>query len=398
MNHFFTSPRRHASVQRFAQGLLALSALALAMAPTWANDATLANPVHTTHAPVKPEAARPTAPAAASAAAGAEKVEAPVIDLRRTVKQQLTEALERSSESTGIRKKAGVTLSTAAGKGAADAHAPAEVPASRSHAIPAEAKSRTAAHRPAKAASGHGAAAAHAPAAAHGAHAAPHWSYEGETGPQAWGQLEPGFNVCAIGKRQSPIHIEESTALKGPAEPLQISYLASKGSVVNNGHTIQVDLDGDNTLTVRGSTYKLLQFHFHHPAEERVNYKGFAMVAHLVHKNAEGQLAVLAVLFDPGESSPLIQKVWTHMPLDVNDRVRLPEGLIDLNEALPKDRRYYQFMGSLTTPPCTEGVLWLVLKEPMTLSREQLKLFTQLFPNNARPVQPSNSRVVREAQ
>ena len=129
-----------------------------------------------------------------------------------------------------------------------------------------------------------------------------------------------------------------------------------------------------------------------------MNYKGFAMVAHLVHKNAEGQLAVLAVLFDPGEGSPLIQKVWTHMPLDVNDRVRLPEGLIDLNEALPKDRRYYQFIGSLTTPPCTEGVLWLVLKEPMTLSRDQLKLFTQLFPNNARPIQPSNGRVVREAQ
>jgi carbonic anhydrase len=394
MNHFCTLPCRHASLPRFVQGLLALSALALA-ATAWANDTTLPNPVHTTHAPAKPEPAHAAAAAAASAA-GTEKVDAPVINLKRTVKQQLTEALEKSTEATGIRKKSSVKINTAGAKEGADAHAPAEVPAARSHAIPAEAKGRTAAHRPAaKAAVAHGAAAAHAPAAAHGA---AHWSYEGETGPQAWGQLEPGFNVCAIGKRQSPIHIEESATLKGPAEPLQISYLASKGSVVNNGHTIQVDLEGDNTLTVRGSTYKLLQFHFHHPAEERVNYKGFAMVAHLVHKNAEGQLAVLAVLFDPGEASPLIQKVWTHMPLDVNDRVRLPEGLIDVNEGLPKDRRYYQFMGSLTTPPCTEGVLWLVLKEPMTLSREQLKLFTQLFPNNARPVQPGNSRVVREAQ
>jgi carbonic anhydrase len=122
------------------------------------------------------------------------------------------------------------------------------------------------------------------------------------------------------------------------------------------------------------------------------------MVAHLVHQNAQGQLAVLAVLFDPGEASPMIQKVWTHMPLDAGDRVSLPDGLIDLNETLPKDMRYYQFIGSLTTPPCTEGVLWLVLRQPMTLSREQLKLFAQLFPNNARPTQPGFGRVVREAQ
>ena len=109
-------------------------------------------------------------------------------------------------------------------------------------------------------------------------------------------------------------------------------------------------------------------------------------------------MAVLAVLFDPGEASTMIQKVWTHMPLDVGDRVSLPDGLLDLNETLPKDMRYYQFIGSLTTPPCTEGVLWLVLRQPMSLSREQLALFSQLFPNNARPTQPSFGRVVREAQ
>ena len=122
------------------------------------------------------------------------------------------------------------------------------------------------------------------------------------------------------------------------------------------------------------------------------------MVAHLVHKNAEGQLAVVAVLLDPGVANTLINKVWTHMPLDSNDRVRMPGGVIDMNELLPKDQRYYQFMGSLTTPPCTEGVLWLVLKQPSTLSPAQIKMFSQLFPNNARPVQPLNGRAVREAQ
>ena len=225
-----------------------------------------------------------------------------------------------------------------------------------------------------------------------------HWSYEGTTGPQAWGSMKPDFNVCAIGKRQSPINIEESATLQGPAEPLKFNYQPSSGTVVNNGHTIQVDLYGDNYITVRGSEYKLLQFHFHHPSEERVNYKAFSMVAHLVHKNAEGQLAVVAVLLDPGTANALINKVWTYMPLDSGDRVRMPTGLIDMNELLPSDQRYYQFMGSLTTPPCSEGVLWMVLKTPVAIGRDQIKLFSQLFPNNSRPVQPINGRAVRSAQ
>ena len=243
------------------------------------------------------------------------------------------------------------------------------------------------------------AAAAAAAAAAGDKHGAEvHWSYEGAGGPQNWGRLKPEFNVCAIGRRQSPINIEETSTLRGPAEPIQFGYVPSGGSVVNNGHTIQVDVVGENTLTVRDTPFKLLQFHFHHPSEERVNHRGFAMVAHLVHRSAEGQLAVLAVLLDPGEANPLIHKVWTHMPLDAGDRVRLPPGLLNLNELLPQDQRYYQFFGSLTTPPCTEGVLWLVLKQPVAISREQLRLFSQMFPNNARPVQPVNGRPVRDAQ
>ena len=225
-----------------------------------------------------------------------------------------------------------------------------------------------------------------------------HWSYEGGNGPHAWGQLKPEFNTCAMGKRQSPINIEESATLQGPAEPIMFTYPPSSASVFNNGHTIQVDVAGDNRIVVRGTEYKLLQFHFHHPSEERVNFQSFSMVAHLVHRNAEGQLAVVAVLLEQGAANPLVDKVWTYMPLGENDRVRMPSGILELSQLLPKDQRYYQFLGSLTTPPCSEGVLWMVLKQPVTISREQLRLFAQLFPNNARPVQPVNGRAVRNAQ
>ena len=225
-----------------------------------------------------------------------------------------------------------------------------------------------------------------------------HWAYDGENGPQAWGKLKPEFNVCAIGKRQSPINIEDSGTLQGPAEALQFNYTPSSGTVVNNGHTIQVDLQGDNSLTVRGSVYRLVQFHFHTPSEEQVNFRNSAMVTHLVHKNAEGQLAVVAVLLDPGVANTLINTVWTYMPLDTNDRVRLPTGILNMNELLPKDQRYYQFIGSLTTPPCTENVLWMVLKQPTQVSKDQIRLFQQLYPSNARPVQPVNGRPVRNAQ
>lgn len=229
-------------------------------------------------------------------------------------------------------------------------------------------------------------------------HGEAHWSYEGDTGPQSWGKLKPEFNICAIGKRQSPINIEDSATLLGPAEPLLFDYHPSSGTVINNGHTIQVDLQGDNSLTVRSQTYRLVQFHFHSPSEEQVNFQHTAMVAHLVHKGADGQLAVVAVLLDPGVANPVINTVWTYMPLDVNDRVRLPAGIIDMNQLLPKDQRYYQFIGSLTTPPCTEGVLWMVLKQPTPISREQIRLFQKLYPNNARPVQAVNDRPVRNAQ
>jgi carbonic anhydrase len=259
-------------------------------------------------------------------------------------------------------------------------------------AVPAPAVSPTYAPRPALVIRPRPA----APAPAAHAHEV-HWSYEGENGPANWASLKPEFSTCATGKRQSPIAIEDYETLKGPAEPLDLRYNPSRGTVVNNGHTIQVNVNGDNTLTVRGSTYQLLQFHFHSPSEERVNGQTYPLVAHFVHRNDQGQLAVLAVLFETGAPNTLVENVWTYMPLDTNDSVRMPPDLLNVNVGLPTSLMYYQFMGSLTTPPCTEGVLWMVLKQPSTLSREQLRVFTQIYPNNARPVQPRNDRPVRNA-
>lgn len=230
-------------------------------------------------------------------------------------------------------------------------------------------------------------------------HGEPHWTYgDGPHGPAAWGQLAPPYSRCTTGQRQSPIAIDDSLTLQGPAEPLLLDHRPSGGSVLHTGHTLQVELAPGNGLTVRGRRYELVQFHFHHPAEEKINQKGFAMVAHLVHRDAEGALAVVAVLLEPGAANPLIERVWTHLPLEAGDRVPVPAGLIDLAQLMPQDPRYYQFMGSLTTPPCTEGVLWMVMQQPVTLSPGQLRLFSQLFPHNARPVQPLNGRVVRQAK
>lgn len=224
------------------------------------------------------------------------------------------------------------------------------------------------------------------------------WGYSGEGGPAAWASLQPEFQQCGSGQRQSPVHIESSAALQGPNEVLGLDYRPSSGTVLHDGRTIRVQVEGENRLQVRGSSYRLEYLDFRHPAEEVIDHGGFAMGVHLVHRNAQGQTAILAVLLQPGEPSAFIDKVWTYIPLDAGDSVRMPADWFDLAQLLPQDQRYYQFFGSLTQPPCTEGVLWMVLKQPVTLSPEQLRLFAQMFPANARPVQALNGRIVRDAQ
>ncbi|WP_426164700.1 carbonic anhydrase [Pseudoduganella sp. R-34] len=221
-----------------------------------------------------------------------------------------------------------------------------------------------------------------------------HWTYEGESGPANWSKINSDWAKCATGSRQSPIDIRDG--MKVDLEQISFDYRPSGFNVTDNGHTVQVMVSPGNYLSVAGRTYELQQFHFHRPAEERVNGKGFEMVVHLVHKDPEGRLAVLALLLERGKPQPTIQTVWNNLPLEKGDTAT-PSIVLDPNDMLPQRRDYYTFMGSLTTPPCTEGVLWLVMKEPVQASPAQLALFSRLYPFNARPIQASSGRMIKES-
>jgi carbonic anhydrase len=222
-----------------------------------------------------------------------------------------------------------------------------------------------------------------------------HWSYDGEGGPGNWGKLRIDYAACAAGKRQSPIDIHEG--IRVDLEPIAFDYRESRFRIVDNGHTIQVSVGEGSDIAVMGRVYHLVQFHFHRPSEERVNGKTYDMVVHLVHKDDEGHLAVVSVLIEKGGEHPLIQTLWNNLPLEV-DQELTPSMAIDLKRLLPENRSYWTYMGSLTTPPCTEGVLWMVLKHPMQISPEQISIFARLYRNNARPVQAANGRLIKETR
>ena len=188
-------------------------------------------------------------------------------------------------------------------------------------------------------------------------------------GPDAWGKLRPEFSKCATGQRQSPIDIRGGIAVD--LEPIKFDYRPSAFSVIDNGHTVQVNVEPGNSITITGKRYELVQFHFHRPSEERINGRQYDMVAHLVHKDVDGHIAVVAVLLDRGSAQAIVQTVWNNLPLEKGDEVRAGTR-IDLAQLLPDDKRYYTYMGSLTTPPCSEGVLWMVMKQPVPISVDQV--------------------------
>jgi carbonic anhydrase len=233
-----------------------------------------------------------------------------------------------------------------------------------------------------------------APHAAPERQSAAHWSYEGRGGPQAWGSLNAEFSQCAVGQRQSPIDIRDGIALD--LDPVQFDYQPSSFSVIDNGHTVQVNVVPGNSIEANGRRFALQQFHFHRPSEERINGRQFEMDVHLVHKDAEGRLAVVAVLLERGAAQPLLQTVWNHLPLEKNEEFAA-RAQIDLNQLLPTDRRYYTYMGSLTTPPCSEGVLWLVMQQPVPVSPQQIDIFSRLYPMNARPIQRAAGRMIKQS-
>jgi carbonic anhydrase len=223
----------------------------------------------------------------------------------------------------------------------------------------------------------HRAAVARAAAPKKAAHAE-HWSYQGEGGPDQWGQMKPEFSMCSSGKRQSPIDIRDGINVQ--LDPVQFDYKPTNFRVIDNGHTVQVNLSPGNSIEVMGRRFELLQFHFHRPSEERINGRQFDMVAHLV--------------LDRGSVQPIVQTIWNNLPLEKGEELPA-KAMIDLNSLLPADRGYFTYMGSLTTPPCSEGVLWMVMKNPVSISPEQIGIFTRLYPMNARPIQAASGRLIK---
>jgi carbonic anhydrase len=221
------------------------------------------------------------------------------------------------------------------------------------------------------------------------------WSYDGAGAPENWASLDPRYALCASGQRQSPIDIRDG--IKVDVEPIQFNYHPSRFRIIDTGHAIEVFL-GDNSFTLTGKTYALQQIRFHHPAEEQVAGRRPEMSAHLLHRADDGQMAVVTVLFERGPENPFIQTLWNYLPLEKNLGIEPPNATVDLDALLPAMRHYYTYMGSLTTPPCSEGVLWLVLKQPMPASQQQIDILARLYDHNARPIQPTADRLIKESR
>jgi carbonic anhydrase len=216
-----------------------------------------------------------------------------------------------------------------------------------------------------------------------------HWTYSGAQGPDHWGELAPEAQVCAAGSEQSPIDL--TGAVPADLPKIEVSYKPQPLRVINNGHTIQVNFQPGSEIAIGKDHYTLLQYHFHHPSEHLLAGNPFAMELHLVHRHASGQLAVLGAFIKPGKANPIIEAVWKAAPKEEG-----PEQLVGVNwdpsGLLPPERRYFTYAGSLTTPPCSEVVRWVVFAAPIEISADQLKAFAALYPMNARPVRPLGRR------
>jgi carbonic anhydrase len=218
-------------------------------------------------------------------------------------------------------------------------------------------------------------------------HTSPHWGYDGLMGPERWGKE---FPTCANGKSQSPLDIQ-GPFVKARSN-VSADYKEGPLKIINNGHTIQVNVTPGSKLRIDSLPYELLQFHFHRPSEEKINGVPMAMVIHFVHKNAAGKLAVLGVLLKEGNENPGIKTLWDNLPT-AEGAESSPEGIkFNPGNLLPREFEFYSYEGSLTTPPCTENVSFYILKTPVNVSSVQVNKFP--FRNNARPVQPRNGREI----
>ncbi|RMX04323.1 carbonic anhydrase [Corticibacter populi] len=225
-------------------------------------------------------------------------------------------------------------------------------------------------------------------------YAGAHWGYEGDVNPEKWSEISPEYATCKIGKNQSPVNIDHT--YKTSADPLSFHYVIAPEEVVNNGHTIQVNIGNESDYLMLGDhRYTLKQFHFHTPSENQIKGLSFPLEGHFVHADADGNLLVLAAMFKQGQDNPQLQGMLNALS-DEENAARALTQPVDLSNLLPKNHDYYRFSGSLTTPPCSEGVTWVVLKAPLSVSEGQLAQFEKRMHHNNRPVQPLNARLITD--
>lgn len=225
-----------------------------------------------------------------------------------------------------------------------------------------------------------------------------HWEYEGEDGPEHWGDLDPAYGACKTGTAQSPIDIATTKLVATDLDSFHFYYKPMPLDVTDTGHSIQINFEPGCATKIDNTVYSLVQIHFHRPSEEEINGKTFPMVAHMVHKSADGKLAVIAVLLTIGKANPLVDAVIANLPKEAGNETKSAKTLVDPTVLMPPVRNYYTYQGSLTTPPCTEGVTWFVLKSPATISAAQEQALAKRYPHNARPIQASHDRKIQSSE
>ena len=220
------------------------------------------------------------------------------------------------------------------------------------------------------------------------------WDYQGKAGPINWGKLDPAYKACSQGHEQSPIDIR-GAHLNKALQPIEFHYMAGPVTLENNGHTVLVHVNPGSYIVAGGVRYDLQQFHFHHPGEEAVKGKLTDMNVHLVHRSADGKLAVIAVRLseDRGDANATLATLWEHLPTTEGGSDKVT-SVVNPGGLLPADRGYWTYTGSLTAPPCTEGVRWFVLEQELSISRAQLRAFAAIFKINSRPLQDTRGRRV----
>ncbi len=216
------------------------------------------------------------------------------------------------------------------------------------------------------------------------------WGYWEDNGPEVWGQLSPCYCLCSEGKSQSPVNITNAQKEKLPE--ISFNYQPTALKILNNGNGIEIQYDEGSWIEIEGIEYKLQQFHFHSPSEHTLENKSFDMELHLVHKSNEGTIAVIGVMLKEGEKNEAFSPVWQNLPMNAGEIRNIPDESINVDDMLPVPRFSYRYDGSLTTPPCSEGVKWIVLTTPIEMSETQIKAFRSIIHNNNRPIQPINGR------